>query len=85
MSSAYAEYRVYQYYVKANNDLPYDAQSYMTLSTFDPVSFVAYHGGRESIKVDLLNTWMCKGNTAGQDLCPSPYETVPPTVAGSVP
>lgn len=74
MAPSQAEYRVYQYFVKARVDLPYDAQSYITLSTFDPVAFLAYHGGRDSIRVELLNSWMCKGHTGGKDLCPSPYE-----------
>ncbi|MEK6624698.1 MAG: hypothetical protein AABY86_07010 [Bdellovibrionota bacterium] len=71
---AQAEYRVYQYFVKARMYLSYDAQSYMTRSTFDPVSFLAYHGGRDSISVELLNTWICKGHTGGKELCPSPDE-----------
>ncbi|OFZ17163.1 MAG: hypothetical protein A2X86_01560 [Bdellovibrionales bacterium GWA2_49_15] len=82
---SHAEYRVYQYYVKAQVDLPYDAQSYITLSTFDPVAYLAYHGGRDSIRVELLNTWMCKGHTGGKELCPSPYEQNSGTSVGSNP
>ena len=69
-----AEYRVYQYYVKSKYKTPYDSGAYLVTSTLDPVSYVAYHGGNDSILVDMLKTWTCKGNTSGEDICPSPYK-----------
>lgn len=70
-----AEYRVYQYYIKSRYKLNHDDQGYLVTSTLDPVSYVAYHGGHQSLKVDLLRTWTCPGHTGqGKPVCPSPLE-----------
>ncbi len=72
-TSAIAQYRVYQYYVSSKLKLPTDTKSYLVTSTLDPVSYISYHGGAHSIKVDLLRTWKCQGHTGGnQPLCDSP-------------
>ena len=71
-SHSMAEYRVYQYIVKSRHPFVNDSDSYTVTSTLDPVSYIAYHGGQESLQVDLLTTWMCKGNTAGRAPCSSP-------------
>lgn len=73
-SPALAEYRAYQYYVKSKLEYPYDSASYVATSSLDPVSFLAYHGGRDSIQIELLNSWMCMGHTGGKETCLSPYE-----------
>ena len=81
--SAYAEYRAYQYMVRPNPLLKFEKKYYLVRSTLDPVSYVAYHGGYNSLQVDLLNTWMCmghtspvgKGNGIGGELCPPPTIT----------
>ncbi len=70
----HAEYRVYQYYVKAKYPMSQDQQSYLTTSTLDPVSYMAYHGGSNSIEVDLLRSWICLGNTAKEQFCPAPLD-----------
>jgi hypothetical protein len=68
-----AEYRVYQYYIKSRYKLNHDQQGYLVTSTLDPVSYLAYHGGHESLKIDLLRTWVCPGFTGnGRELCASP-------------
>lgn len=71
--AAKAEYRVYQYYVKALYDLPYDQNAYVVTSTLDPVSYLAYNGGQETLKVDLIRTWTCFGHTgSATPICSSP-------------
>lgn len=70
--SASAEYRAYQYYVTSKYKTPYDTGSYLVTSSLDPVSYISYNGGQDSISIELLKTWMCKGNTAHQEVCPSP-------------
>lgn len=72
----YAEYRAYQYIVKnkiiSSQDQP---NSHMVISTLNPVSYIAYHGGRSLINVDLLRTWMCPGFTGNsREICKSPYK-----------
>lgn len=72
---AAAEYRVYQYYVKSRYKLNHDQKGYLVTSTLDPVSYLAYHGGHEGLKIDLLRTWTCPGHTGdGRPLCSSPLE-----------
>ncbi|OUR97803.1 hypothetical protein A9Q84_06275 [Halobacteriovorax marinus] len=72
---AKAEYRVFQYYVKSRLKLPTDQRGYLVTSTLDPVSYLSYHGGNTSLKVDLLRSWTCKGHTGNyQELCRGPEE-----------
>lgn len=61
-TQAFAEYRVYQYYVQPNSTYPTRAKSTIETSTLDPVSYKAYHGG-SSTKIDLVRTWICPGYT----------------------
>lgn len=70
-----AEYRVYQYYVSSKYKKPDEQKPYLVTSTLDPVSYISYHGGEESIKVDLLRTWPCPGHTgSGKPLCSAALE-----------
>ena len=74
-TSISAEYRVYQYYVKSKLQQPIDIKSYLVTSTLDPVSYLSYHGGNSSIRVDLLRSWMCKGHTGNYNShCNGPEE-----------
>jgi len=75
-SILFAEYRVFQYYVKSKYELPYENKAYLVTSSLDPVSYVSYHGGDDAISAHLIKTWTCKGNTAGEDYCPSPFESM---------
>lgn len=65
----FGEYRVYQYYVrsKTKNINPPNAQ--VVTSTLNPTSYAAYNGGKLSIEVNLLRSWVCMGNTSHQDVC----------------
>lgn len=73
--SAFAEYRVYQYYVKAKEFKAQDNRSYVITTSFNPVTYQAYNGGPESVQIELLRTWICPGHTGGLKVyCPSPYE-----------
>lgn len=74
-SNVNAEYRVYQYYIKSKLRMPLDKNGYLVTSTLDPVSYISYHGGNNSLKVDLLRSWMCVGHTGNKkELCPGPEE-----------
>jgi len=69
----FAEYRVYQYFVKDNLTKKQN-DSILVTSSLDPVSYVAYHGGNQAIGIDLLRTWICPGNTGNKrDYCDGPY------------
>lgn len=70
-----AEYRAYQYYVKATHPYALDQKSYLVISTLNPIAYQAYHGGRVSLNVDLIRSWMCFGSTAGKRPCLPPWES----------
>ncbi len=75
IENTYAEYRVYQYSVKYKKLYEVDKKPYLVTSTLDPVSYVAYHGGSQTMAIDLLRSWVCKGHTGQlKAYCPSPYE-----------
>jgi hypothetical protein len=73
MSSAAAEYRVYQYMISPRLTERSPA-SFVVTSTLDPTSYVSYHGGSGAIRVNLLKTWSCMGHTGGKELCPEPLK-----------
>ena len=70
---ARAEYRVYQYMVKARHPFSVDKNAHMVTSTLDPQSYLAYHGGSTTLSIDLMRTWMCKGDTSHKEYCESPH------------
>ena len=70
-----AEYRVFQYHIKSKNIYSFDQKSYIVTSNLDPVSYLAYHGGEGSLKIDLLRTWVCYGQTSGRNYCKPPIES----------
>ena len=72
LNKTHAEYRVYQYTVKARNPFSMDQKSHVVTSTLDPQSYLAYHGGSESHKIDLVRSWMCRGDTSNQAVCRPP-------------
>ncbi|WP_185902993.1 hypothetical protein [Bacteriovorax stolpii] len=68
-SQAFGEYRVYQYYVrsKLKNINPTNAQ--LVTSTMNPTAYAVYHGGKDSIEVSLLRSWVCMGDTSKKSIC----------------
>jgi hypothetical protein len=72
-----AEYRVYQFYVKSKNPIKEDNQAHLVTSSLDPIGYSQYHGGRDSLNIDLMRTWICPGNTGNyKEYCKSPYQKV---------
>lgn len=65
----FAEYRVYQYYTHSKIQNLTNAPFEIVTSTLDPKSYLAYHGGKESLEINLLRSWMCVGNTSKQEVC----------------
>jgi hypothetical protein len=69
MPVSFAEYRVYQYAVMAQEYSVLSPQLSLVTSTLDPQTYTAYHGGPVSTRADLLRTWLCPGYT-GQNALP---------------
>lgn len=72
---SFAEYRVYQYLIRNTVKVEDSPSSRLITSSLDPISYQAYSGGSNLVKVDLLRTWICPGYTGDrQEYCKSPYE-----------
>ncbi len=69
MNSAHAEYRVYQYYIKSKTENVNSPNAQLVTSTLDPVSYAAYHGGKLTLDINLLRSWICLGNTSKKEIC----------------
>lgn len=69
IAPAFGEYRVYQYYVrqKIKNLTPVGSE--LVTSTLNPIAYLAYHGGSESVEVNLMRSWQCMGNTSKEQVC----------------
>ena len=68
-SASFGEYRVYQYYVRPKIQNITIVASELVTSTLDPIAYVAYHGGQESVEVNLLRSWQCMGDTSKAQIC----------------
>ena len=65
----FGEYRVYQYYVRTKVDNITPGNATLVTSTLNPTSYAAYHGGKLSLEVNLLRSWVCMGDTSKQSVC----------------
>jgi len=76
LTSAHAEYRVYQYLVKPRNAAVMVTQvdAKPVRSTLNPVAFLSYNGGKSAVDITLMRSWMCPGSTARKDFCIHPSE-----------
>ncbi len=72
LTETHAEYRVYQFSVKARNPFSMDQKTHVVISTLDPQSYIAYHGGETTLKIDLVRSWMCFGDTSKKQVCKPP-------------
>jgi hypothetical protein len=73
--NASGEYRAYQYQVSSKSYFHHQ-RGRIIVSTLDPQSYLAYHGGLAGpLKVQLLRTWMCFGHTGQKKICDSPLKT----------
>lgn len=68
-SAIFAEYRVYQYYVRPKVQNLTNVGAELVTSTLNPVSYVAYHGGNSTVEVNLLRSWQCMGDTSEKPIC----------------
>ena len=67
---------MYQYLVKPRNAsvMVTQVQAKPIRSTLNPVAFLSYNGGKSSVDITLMRTWMCPGSTARKDYCIHPSE-----------
>jgi hypothetical protein len=68
---------VYQYIIKNKINSQQVAKPLIQVSSLNPVSFLAYNGGSNSLDIDLLRTWLCPGFTGHRkETCKSPYKEI---------
>lgn len=60
---------MYQYYVRPKIQNITAVAAELETSTLNPIAYVAYHGGQESVEVNLLRSWQCMGNTSHKVVC----------------
>lgn len=65
----YAEYRVYQYWVKSKSR---DKAELIT-SSLDPKAYLAYYGKENETSINLVRSWVCYGDT-GKHKVPCNFE-----------
>jgi len=74
-SKLQCEYRVYQYFV-FNKLNAATTPPIVNISTLNPSDFIKFHGGRDSVEIKLLRTWMCFGDTSLSDVCQADKDSV---------
>ena len=73
--SAMSEYRAYQYLVVSKPEEQTQltkSKSVVINSSLNPISYMTYHGGEKIVRIQLLNSWYCPGNTSKKEICPAP-------------
>jgi hypothetical protein len=71
-----AEYRAFQLLLQRSNPTPRDGRfRWIEITRLSPRHYQAYAGGPRSVRVRVLRSWHCPGNTAHfRRVCPGPYE-----------
>lgn len=72
--SAFASYRVYQLKVTSYDEKNLPKKQNKVLSTLDPYQYENYHGGYGRMKVEMVDTWFCPGDTHSKDYCKKPKD-----------
>lgn len=76
--SAQGAFRLYKLKVTYRDpQLKRDVTKNVT-TTLDHLQYEHYHSGYGRMKVELLDTWYCPGDTARKKLCKKPKERKPP-------
>jgi hypothetical protein len=68
----FAEYRVYQYFIRSKTDNINPSGAQVVTSTLNPRDYMAYNGGKLTIDLTLLRSWVCMGNTSHKTICDGP-------------
>jgi hypothetical protein len=74
--SAVASYRVYKLKVETFSVKGRLERVNVVMSTLDYLQYEHYYGGYGRMKVSLVDTWYCPGDTSRwREYCPKPYWT----------
>lgn len=70
--SSEAAYRVFQLKVISYDEKNRPKKENKVLTTLDPYQYENYHGGFGRMKVEMVDTWFCPGDTHSKDFCKKP-------------
>ncbi len=71
-----AEYRAYMYLIKNHSTQQMiDFEPYYMTSSLNPMAMKAYYGSGSQL-IELVNTWLCPGDTAKKVICSPPEEKI---------
>lgn len=70
--SGLASYRVFQLKVTSYDEKNRVQKTNKILSSLDPYQYEHYHGGYGRMKVEMIDTWFCPGDTHSKDFCKKP-------------
>jgi len=70
--SASAAYRVYQLKVIFFDEKNKPREPNKILTTLDPYQYEHYHSGYNRLKIELIDTWFCPGDTHAKSFCKKP-------------
>lgn len=76
VSRAEASYRVYQLRVRHYDQTAKKRISRTFLTFLDPVQYESFNGGPGLMKVEMLDTWYCPGDTSRKRYCKKPKDPV---------
>ena len=71
---AHAAYRLYKLRVTHHDENGKPKKKETVTSTLDPYQYEHYHAGYRWMRVDLLDTWYCPGDTSRKKPCAKPRE-----------
>ncbi len=69
---AAAGYRVHQLKITYYDFAGKPRQTETVLSSLDQLQYEHYHGGYRTMKVELVDTWYCPGDTSRRAYCDKP-------------
>lgn len=72
--NAFASYRVYKLRVTQYDISTKKNITRVVTSTLDHLQYESYHAGYGRMKVDLVDTWYCPGDTSRKKYCDKPKE-----------
>jgi hypothetical protein len=75
-TSTFASYRVYQLRLRHFDQTAKKKMSEVVVTTMDSEQYQSFHGGSNLMKVEMLDTWYCPGDTSHKKYCKKPKEPI---------
>lgn len=73
-ANIFASYRVFQLKVISYDEKNKPRKPRTVLSSLDPDQYENYYGGFGRMRIQLVDTWFCPGDTSGKEYCKKPKD-----------